>query len=219
MLLIRDPLNQVDQPRDSWQYLTGQQRVRRMPTVAYDAPNADVNGTATYDDFELFNGSLDRYNWKILGEKEMFIPYNNYKADKQYDLSTIYTPLHLNPDYFRWELHRVWMVEAKLKDNKRHLYDRRVFLIDEDSWVAVLSDSYDGRGGLWRTNIGISLNAYELPGVVQRAQVYYDLQKDAYSVHKCQTEFPKTTVYGSPKEDDYFSLEQVQTMTRKAMLN
>ncbi len=210
VVLVKDPLNQAENPRKAWQYLVGQRRVRRAPTLAYDTPNPAFSGATTWDDVFVFNGALDRYDWKLLGKKEMYIPYNCYKGDEQYDLKDMYQAGHVNPDMLRWELHRVWVVEANLKQGKRHVYARRVLLIDEDSWGAVLADSYDGRGSLWRSNMGLVLNAYELPGVVQRLQVHYDLQRDQYAINNAQTAFPEITVYGNPKDDDYFTPEQIR---------
>ncbi len=210
VLLIKEALNQVDTPRKAWQYLVGQRRVRMAPTVAYDTPNPAYSGITTWDDAYMFNGALDRYDWKLLGKKEMYIPYNCYKADGQYDPKEIYPAGHMNPDMLRWELHRVWVVEATLKEGKRHVYGRRVFLSDEDSWLVMLCDSYDGRGSLWRTNMDVVLNAYDLPGVVQRAVVHYDVLSGQYVISLSQTELQNITVYGNPKEDDFFTPEQIR---------
>src|SRR3546814_12861612 len=57
---------------------------------------------------------------------------------------------HINPEYARYELHRVWVVEATLKAGLRHAFSKRVFYVDEDSWSIAAVDCYDGRGQLWR---------------------------------------------------------------------
>lgn len=216
ILLVRDPVNVADSPRKAWQYLVGQRRVRRAPTVAYDTPNPSFSGLATYDDVFLFNGALDRYDWKLVGKKEIYLPYNGYKGDSYLeDPRQLYTPKHLNPDYYRWELHRVWVVEATLKEGQRHVYETRTFYLDEDSWTIALSDNYDGRGTLWRTSLAQLKNMTELPGVVQRLQVYYDLNKGQYAIANCQTEEEKITVYGQAKPDDFFTPEQIRRMGRR----
>lgn len=216
VLVIREPMNATISPRKAWQYLVGQRRVRRAPTIAYDTPNPGFSGQITYDDAYMFNGGVDRYNWKLVGKKEMIVPYNCYKADQQVvDLKKIYTVGHVSPDYLRWELHRVWIVEANLKPGKRHIYAKRVFLLDEDSWQALLNDHYDGRGSLWKTNLGVTLNDYALPGVVLRNQVHYDLHKTVYCLNWCQTEYPKITYDVPPEEDSFYTPEQVRRMGRR----
>jgi hypothetical protein len=216
VLLARDAMNTVENPRKAWQYLVGQRRVRRAPTVAYDTPNAGFSGLATYDDAFLFNGALDRYDWKLIGKKDLYLPYNSYKGDVYLeDPELLYTPKHLNADYLRWELHRTWIVEATLKEGKRHIYGKRTFYLDEDSWVATMTDSYDGRGNLWRTSLAELKNMTELPGTVQRMQVHYDLNKGQYAVNNCQTEEKKISVYGEAKKDNFFSPEQIRRMGRR----
>ncbi|MEK6194020.1 MAG: DUF1329 domain-containing protein, partial [Deltaproteobacteria bacterium] len=105
--MLTDAINLSETPRKAWQYLPGQRRVRRAPSIAYDTPNPSTSGIGNYDDIFVFNGGLDRYNWKIVGKKEMYIPYNNYAFDLA-DVKDLMTPLIPNPDFMRWELHRVW---------------------------------------------------------------------------------------------------------------
>jgi hypothetical protein len=216
VLVVRDPINSAEQPRKAWQYLVGQRRVRRAPTVAYDTPNAGFSGLATYDDAFLFNGALDKYEWKLIGKKELYLPYNSYKGDVYLeDPKQLYTPKHLNPDYVRWELHRVWVVEANLMEGKRHIYPKRTFYLDEDSWVVTLTDSYDGRGNIWRTSLGQLKNMTELPATVQRLQIHYDMNKGQYAVNNCQTEEKKISIYGQPQKNNFFSPEQIRRMGRR----
>lgn len=214
-LLLKDPLNQVENPRMAWQYLPGQRRVRRAPQVAYDTPDSGAGGTATYDQAYMFNGALDRYDWKLLGKKEMYIPYNCYQADLVSE-EELLTPHHLNPDHIRYELHRVWMVEATLKEGKRHAIARRIFYLDEDSWVIVMTDEYDGQDNLWRMAITTMKNAYEVPAVVQRLNQFYDFTLDFYCVNP---------LYNNPEKDafvkeltvepSFFSPEQLRRMGRR----
>jgi len=53
----------------------------------------------------------------------------------------------------RWELHRVWVVEADLKPGARHIYSERFYYLDEDSWNFALYDSFDQAGKLYRSSI------------------------------------------------------------------
>jgi hypothetical protein len=180
-LLVHETMDQVKTPRQAWTYNTGQRRVRRAPNVAYDAPGTASDGLRTTDDFDMFNGSPDRYNWELKGKQEMLIPYNSYKLhskDTKYD--SLLTAGHLNPDYVRWEKHRVWVVEATLKTGMRHVYGKRVFYIDEDSWQIHVADLYDARGELYRVAVAHGLNYYEVPTHWSTLEVYHDLNSRRY---------------------------------------
>ncbi|NVJ50461.1 MAG: DUF1329 domain-containing protein [Gammaproteobacteria bacterium] len=180
-LLVHETLDQVKKPRQAWTYNTGQRRVRRAPNVAYDAPGTAADGLRTTDDFDLFNGAPNRYNWKLLGKKEMYIPYNSYTLHSdslKYD--DIIKPGHINSDYTRWELHRVWVVEATLKEDTRHIYKKRVFFIDEDSWQIAATDIYDTSDELWRVGFAFAINYYEVPALWSTLDVIHDLQAGRY---------------------------------------
>lgn len=180
-LLVHETMDQVKTPRQAWTYNTGQRRVRRAPNVAYDAPGTASDGLRTTDDFDMFNGSPDRYNWKLVGKQEMYIPYNSYKLhSKEAKYADILKPGHINPDYVRWEKHRVWVVEATLKPGITHVYGKRVFFIDEDSWQIHVADLYDARGQLYRVATAHGLNYYEVPTHWSTLEVYHDLNSRRY---------------------------------------
>ncbi|CAI2799294.1 MULTISPECIES: DUF1329 domain-containing protein [Pseudomonas] len=170
VLLVHETLDQVKEPRLAWIYNAGQRRVRRAPQVAYDGPGTASDGLRTSDNFDMFSGAPDRYDWKLVGKKEMYIPYNSYKLDQptlKYD--DIIKAGHINQDLTRYELHRVWEVVGTVKPSERHIYAKRHMYIDEDSWQVALVDHYDGRGQLWRVAEG-------------HAQFYYNHQTPAYTV-------------------------------------
>ncbi len=180
-LLVHETMDQVKTPRQAWTYNTGQRRVRRAPNVAYDAPGTASDGLRTTDDFDMFNGSPDRYNWKLVGKQEMYIPYNSYKLHaKDTKYADLLKPGHLNPDYVRYEKHRVWVVEATLKPGITHVYGKRVFFIDEDSWQVHVADLYDARGELYRVAVAHGLNYYEVPTHWSTLEVYHDLNSRRY---------------------------------------
>ncbi len=164
-----------------WQYMPGTRRVRRAPNMLYDAPHAGTSGFITMDDAYMFNGKIDRFDWKNLGKKEIYIPYNTYKFNTKGKGDEVLGAGHINPDYLRWELHRVWVVEATLKSGKRHCYGKRIFFIDEDSWTMMLKDQYDNRGELWKTGIAPSIQSYEIPAYVGVSFIDYDLTKKEYA--------------------------------------
>jgi hypothetical protein len=181
ILLVHETLNQVAEPREAWTYNPGQRRVRRAPNVAYDNPGTASDGMRTSDQFDMFNGAPDRYDWKLVGKKEIYVPYNSYKlhsGDVKYD--QILSPLHINQDLARYELHRVWVVEATLKPGTSHIYKRRTLYFDEDSWQILLVDQYDNRDQLWRVSEGHSINYYDVPCFWTTLEVHYDLQAGRY---------------------------------------
>lgn len=182
-LLVWDSVNPLKQPRRAWQYLPGQRRVKLAPEVAYDTPDPGTAGGSTYDDSSVFNGALDRFDFKLLGKKEMYVPSSNYKLTYFSNATDVTTPGHINPDMVRWELHRVWVVEATLKEGKRHIYSKRVFYIDEDSWAAVASDEYDARGQLYRAGFSLTSFAYDVQQQFNETQVFYDFNGGMYSIN------------------------------------
>jgi hypothetical protein len=181
-LMAFDAVNPAVQPRRVWQYLPGQRRVKLAPDVAYDTPNPGSAGTSTYDDAWIFNGALDRYDFKLVGKKEMVVPYSEYKLFGHKEVTDIVKPNHLNPDFVRWELHRVWVVEATLKQGKRHIYSKRTFYIDEDSWAALASDQYDARGQLYRASFDHLVYAYDAQATYTGNHVIYDFISGAYNL-------------------------------------
>ena len=183
ILLVHETLDQVKKPRDAWLYNPGQRRVRRAPQVAYDNPGTAADNMRTTDQLDLFNGAPDRYDWKLVGKREIYVPYNSYRLqDPKLKNKDIVTPLHINPEHLRYELHRVWVVEATLRAGERHIYKKRVFYIDEDSWSALVVDQYDDRDQLWRVSEGHAMNFYNVPLTWTAAEVHTDLQAGRYLV-------------------------------------
>ncbi|MFN3985772.1 MAG: DUF1329 domain-containing protein [Rhodocyclaceae bacterium] len=167
--------------RQAWTYNPGQRRVRLAPNVAYDNPGTAADGLRTNDDFLMFNGAIDRYNWELVGKREVFVPYNSYKlVGNTISMADVLRPGHVNPEHARYELHRVWVVEATLKEGTSHIYKRRTFFIDEDSWMAVVVDKYDSRDQLWRVSEQHNINFYDIPMQYPSLEVHHDLQSGRY---------------------------------------
>ena len=191
ILLVHESLNQVVQPRDAWLYNPGQRRVRRAPQVAYDNPGTAADNMRTSDQLDMFNGAPDKYDWKLVGKKEIYVPYDSYRLqDPQVKYKDILTPLHVNPEYLRYELHRVWVVDATLKAGERNIYKRRTFYVDEDSWQILVIDQYDNRDQLWRVSEGHAMNYYNVPTTWTAAEVHTDLQAGRYLVMGLFSENP-----------------------------
>lgn len=180
-LLVHETMDQIKTPRQAWTYNTGQRRVRRAPNVAYDAPGSASDGLRLTDDFDMYNGAPNRYNWTLKGKQELLIPYNDYKLHSdQIKYDDIIRAGHINPDLVRYEKHRVWVVEANLKENTRHTYKKRVFYIDEDSWQVAIADIYDNRDELYRVAVAHGLNYYEVPTQWSTLEVFHDFQSRRY---------------------------------------
>jgi hypothetical protein len=181
ILLVHETLNQTVLPRQAWVYNPGQRRVRRAPNVAYDNPGTASDGLRTNDMTDMFNGAMDRFDWKVVGKKEMYVPYNSYGAHAEgIDYDEFVMPGHLNPALMRYELHRVWVVDATLKEGMRHINARRTFYLDEDSYQIVLIDHYDGRQQLWRASEAHSINYYDVPTFWSTIETHHDLQSGRY---------------------------------------
>jgi Protein of unknown function (DUF1329) len=181
ILLVHETLDQSKENRRAWIYNGGQRRVRRAPNVAFDNPGTAADGLRTSDQFDMFNGSPERYDWKLVGKKEIYVPYNSYRLHHaKVKPDDVIRPLHINQDLARYELHRVWVVEATLKTGERHIYKRRTLYIDEDSWQILAVDCYDNRDQLWRVQEGHGINYFNVPTYWTTLEVTYDLQARRY---------------------------------------
>ncbi len=191
ILLVQESMNQVKEHRQAWLYNPGQRRVRRAPNVAYDNPGTAADAMRTSDQFDMYNGAVDRYDWELVGRKEIYVPYNSYKLqDPTVKNKEILTPLHINQELARYELHRVWVVDSTLKEGKRHIYKRRTFYLDEDSWQIVAVDAYDKRDQLWRVSEAHVINYYNVPTIWTALEVHTDLQAGRYLAIGLNSENP-----------------------------
>lgn len=181
VLLVHDYIDQVADPRAAWVYNAGQRRVRRAPNISYDGPGTAAEGMRTTDDFDMFNGSPDKYEWTLVGKREMYLPANNFAlADPSLSYEELLGEKHINQEHTRYELRRAWVIEGTLQDSERHIYGKRTYYVDEDSWFISLGDLYDSRGELWRVReafSGIESNAKVL---LPLGEPVYDLQAGRY---------------------------------------
>ncbi|RBL71186.1 DUF1329 domain-containing protein [Pseudomonas sp. MWU13-2625] len=181
VLLVHETLDQVKEPRKAWVYATGQRRVRQAPQVSYDGPGTAADGLRTSDNLDMYNGAPDRYDWALDGKKEIYIASNSYKIDSpNLKYTDIIKAGHINQDLTRYELRRVWHVVATLKPGQRHIYAKRDFYIDEDTWQAAVIDHYDGRGQLWRVAEAHAEDYYDKQVPWYALEALYDLQSGRY---------------------------------------
>ena len=182
-LVVQETLDQVLAIRKVWRYSRGERRVRRLPMLAYDTLRPDTNGLVTADQVDAYNGAPDRYEWQLLGKQEMLVPYNSYAVHQQgIPYEQILQQNTLNPELLRYELHRVWVVEAELRKGFRHPYGKRRFYLDEDSWQILAVDLYDKNGVLIGLQESHPISYYEVPMFGSTLETLYDLQGGRYFV-------------------------------------
>ncbi len=177
--LAWQPLDTTRYKFTAWRLIPGERRVRRAPSISYDIPDPDASGFENLDEYYIYFGGPDRYDFKLLGKKEMYIPYNNNRFYTRKS-SEVMKPLHANPDALRYELHRVWVVEGTLAPGKHHIAPRRRLYIDEDTWLAVYADSWDENGKLWKFGEGTMYLMPDIPAVILGSQFVYDFVLGGY---------------------------------------
>lgn len=182
-LVVQDTLDQILATRKVWRYSSSDRRVRRLPSLAYDAVQPDTDGLATADVVDIYNGAPDRYEWNLIGKQEMLVPYNSYAVhQKGIPYDQIIGPKALNSDLLRYELHRVWVVEAQLRPSFSHPYAKRRFYVDEDSWQILAVDLYNAEGELIGLQESHPISYYEVPAFMSTLETLYDFKSNRYFV-------------------------------------
>lgn len=177
---IVDYLDTDQKPRRSWSYTPGQRRVRLAPEFAYDTPVASLGGATLFDELWLFSGKMDRFDFKLVGKKEMIMPYNNYRLQFLCKPEEKFGPKHVVPTCERWELHRAWVVEAVLKPGQRHVYSKRTYYIDEDGYGSGMFDAFDHDGALYRSMFNLNVPFYDAGYVYAGSSIIYDFNRGMY---------------------------------------
>ncbi|WP_248679802.1 DUF1329 domain-containing protein [Sinimarinibacterium sp. CAU 1509] len=189
LILVHETSGAEGSGRDAWIYNPGLGRVNRAPDVGYDNPYIGTDGEQFNDQVDLFNGALDRYDWKLVGKKDMYIPYNSFLINAPLiKYKDIIRPGHINQNLARYEMHRVWIVEATLRQGLRHQFKKRRFYVDEDSWAIAAVDCYDNRDQLWKVQEGQLITVPFVPTVTAIPEIIYDLQSGRYFVTALQNE-------------------------------
>ncbi|MES2259484.1 MAG: DUF1329 domain-containing protein [Pseudomonadota bacterium] len=167
----------------AWMYLTGQRRVRKLPNACCDTPTPQTAGVMFFDEQLLFHGHMNRFDWKLIGKQEMLIPYNVNRLNVPERDADVLGKNFLNPDHLRWELHRVWVVEANLRAGQRHVAPRSRYYLDEDTWIPVLADRWDARGNLWRTLSQYPMVLADAPATAAATFDMHDLVSGSWYVN------------------------------------
>lgn len=155
----------------AWQYLPGQRRVRMAPEFTYDTISA-ASGVLLFDEINGFDGKMDKFDFELIGRQEVLVPYNAYRRWNM-PSEEAFGSRHVNPDAQRWELHRVWVVEATLKPGERHVQSRKKFYLDEDSWAILAYVGFDQNDNPHHYKENHVYMEYEKPTL--RSNSVYDL--------------------------------------------
>lgn len=206
-ILLHD-ISKASKRRGLWQYLVGQRRVRRAPSVSYDTPDSVTSGMGFFDEAFMLFGPWDHHQYELVGKKEMYIPYNNNRANAA-EPEELFTANFMNPDLVRWEKHRVWVIDAKLAPGKRHVVAKRRFYLDEDSWQIILVDGWDAQDELWRMVYTLTLLAPDVPALVgNTAWGVYNLQTGGYYLN-ASTNGTKQFEVLPLRRESFFSPEEL----------
>lgn len=215
LLLVHETSDQTEQIRAAWLYNPGLRRVRRAPNVAYDNPYEGTDGNQFNDQVDMYNGAMDRYRWKLIGKKDMYIAYNSIKiADPNVKYEDIIRPHHINQDLTRYEKHRVWVVDSFLREGTSHTFGRRTFYVDEDSWSINTIDCYDRRGGLYKFQEAHQVFAQNVQTVGGTPEIIYDFQSGRYFLTALANE-DKPNDFTVSYDDRYFTTRSIQKKSRR----
>ena len=203
---MKNPIDQTIEPRSGSFFSPDTRKVMKATPsrVTYEAPMSTAPSMRISDDMFLFNGAPDRYDWKLIGKKELYIPYNSYKSQAEgMEIADLLLGKHLNPEHIRYELHRVWVVEASLKEGARHPYKRRVIYFDEDSWIATIAEIYDNDDVMVAGQVGFVKNHYDVPACFQDFDVKYNFDNGQYNVDNLNIEFGVPRYDTDIRENDF----------------
>ena len=200
--LTLQPNDYVAEQPQSWSYLTGQRRLRKTPNVQYDVPFPYTSGLTNFDDANGFLGALDRYDWKLVGKQEIYTPYNTNGFYLAEGIDNIMGPQFINPELLRWELHRVWVVDATLKAGARHQVPKKRFYVDEDTWWVMQTDHWDAKGLFWK-NFQILPQVHPaVPVTTTFSNLIYNVQQKGYVFFNSMNRAPHTIKWkGLPAEE------------------
>ncbi|MCG7200257.1 DUF1329 domain-containing protein [Marinobacter pelagius] len=212
-LMVHNVLDH-DKGRTLWQYLAGQRRVRQAPSINFDTPNVVASGVNFVDETFGGGGSPERFDWKLIGKREMIIPYNNNALLANKD-EEVMGKRHAKPEHMRWELHRVWEVEATLKPDSRHAVPKRKYYYDEDNWGTAIMDGWDAEGNLWRTSLTTPFAAPDIPATVNYCTGFFHDHRTRAWVYNCALGDVAGEQYNEvePRSESYFSPQSLLRMS------
>lgn len=180
-LVIQSTLNPIQSGFSAWFRQGERGRVVRAPDFDYDTPDPLSGGIRTADMLDMFSGALDRFDFTLVSRREMYVPYNAYRLNNPNLSPTDFLWFgHPNPQFLRYEMHRVWIVDAKIKPAYRHSLPDRTYYLDEDSWQIVMAEHYDAKGQLVRYAEAHGVAHWQVPVFAPAMEFAYDLEGDKY---------------------------------------
>jgi hypothetical protein len=207
--LVWTSSNVLRNPDITWSVVNGQGRVRKAPDEAYDTPSASADGIGNYDDPSGFEGSPQKYDWNLLGKKEMLIPYNCNNMCLA-NASDLVQPGFPNPDLVRWEKHRVWVVEATLHPGERNTTHRRMLYLNEDTYMCNLAEMYDADNNMVKTVTAHNRVVPHLPGTCETGYALWQFAQNAYTLTGfCRVPPYDTREYFGPEAAEFFDPQQM----------
>jgi len=215
LTLVHETADEGAGGRLAWIFNPGLGRVNRAPDVGYDNPYIGTDGEQFNDQVDVFNGSLNRYDWKLVGRKEMYIPYHSYEINSpEHKYTDLIRANHLNQELTHYELHRVWVVDATVRDGTRHQFKRRTFYVDEDSWAIAVVDCYDNRDQMWKVQEAHLITVPFVPTVTGAPEAIYDLQTGRYFLTALTNE-DETSDFEIKYKDNYFTPANLKRKARR----
>ncbi len=206
VVLVPETANSEKDSRAVWVLPPGLGRMFRLPPVGYDQPFPGSDGLYFVDMVDMYNGPFDRYVWKLVGKREMIVPYNGYRlSDGSKTYAQLIKPGHIDQDATRYEPHRVWVIEATERGGRSHRFGKRVFYVDEDSWNVVMVENYDRDDKtLWRFQEGHLVALYDAQTANSAPVVTYDFKDGRYFVNRLSAQ-DKPIQYDLPdmRESDF----------------
>lgn len=197
-LILQGTLDPIAARTHAWAREGERGRVVRAPDFAYDTPDPVTGGICTADMLDMFSGALDRFDYTLVTRREMYMPYNAYRlSNPGLTLRDILWPGHPNPQFLRYEMHRVWVVDARLKSNFQHTLPDRTYYLDEDSWQILASEHYDGKGNLLRYAEAHPVQHWQVPALVPAVEFAFDLTADRYTARGLDNGLPPP-MFGAP---------------------
>ncbi len=183
-------LNSRDEERRNWAYSPGKRRVKRSSMISHDQPMSGSDGIHIWDQGDMWLGPITEFNWTLLGKREMYVPYNAYQLHSGATaVDDIVQAKHINQDLARYELHRVWVVEATRRDDSSHRYKRRRYYLDEDSWRVMFAEHYDAQGEVHRFSEAHHINYYEAKVFYTTLDTYYKLDTERYYLRHVDNDY------------------------------
>ncbi len=204
VVLFHESANSIRKARAIWVLLGRVGRMLRLPPVGYDQPMYGTDGIYFIDMIDMYNGAFDRYVWKLVGKRELYLPYNAYRLnDGSQKYAQQLTWPTFNAQNARYELHRVWVIEASERGGASHAFGKRTFYVDEDSWNVALVENQDRAGKLWRFQEGHLVTSYDVLSTNAYPIVTYDFKDDRYFVHRLLSEDPPLQFNAPMREGDF----------------